>query len=255
MAAFLILMCPVLCAAQGAPCAPELVTDWPGFGESSAVVARGTVQLEVGLTVGQSERGHRQLTAPQVLARVGLMPRVELRFATDGVVAQSVLTDAGRESAHGRSDAELGGKVKLLDGTRARVELALLPYVSLPTASEGFGTGHYDPGVKLVAGRRLARGFGLSGTFNTVDASGDSGRAWSREVSVSLDHDLGSGVGGYGEVDGVFTGHACGCSVDGGITVAVGANGQFDVEAGRGVHGAAPDWFVGVGFAVRRLPR
>jgi hypothetical protein len=255
VATFLLVMRPVLCAAQGAPCVPELVTDRPGFGESSAVVARGTVQLEAGLTLGQSERGHRQITAPQVLARVGFMPRVELRVATDGLVAQSVQTNAGSAHAHGRADAELGGKVKLLDSTRARVDLALLPYVSLPTASEGFGTGHYDPGVKVVAGRQLARGFGLSGTFNTVDASGDSGRAWSREVSVSLDHDLGSGVGAYGEMDGAFSGRDCGCSVDGGITVAVGANGQFDVEAGRGVHGAAPDWFLGVGFAVRRLPR
>jgi len=31
----------------------------------------------------------------------------------------------------------------------------------------------------------------------------------------------------------------------------VGANGQVDAEAGRGLHGAASDWFVGVGFVLR----
>jgi len=146
----------------------------------------------------------------------------------------------------------VGGKVKLLDEARAGVDLAVLPYLSLPTASNGFGSDHYDPGFKIAAGRGLPHGFGLSGTFNAADASGDDERAWEREISVSLDHGVG-GVGAYGEVDGSFAGAGCDCSVDGGITVPVGANRQFDVEFGRGVHGAAQDWFVGVGFVVRRL--
>jgi hypothetical protein len=41
--------------------------------------------------------------------------------------------------------------------------------------------------------------------------------------------------------------------VNSGVTMALGANGQVDVEVGRGVSGQAQDWFVGIGFAVRRL--
>jgi len=247
-----VLALPALCGAQSAPAAPELVSDRPGFGESSAVVERGTIQLETGLTLQQTDASQRQLTAPQLLARVGVAPRVELRVSADGLIDQSVRTPSGRAHAHGRSDAEVGGKVKLLDEARAGVDVALLPYVSLPTASNGFGSAHYDPGFKVAAGRGLPHGFGLSGTFNASDPAGDAGRAWQREISVSLDHGVGGGAGAYGEVDAAFAGGACGCSVDAGITVPVGTNGQFDVEVGRGVHGAAQQWFVGAGFVIRR---
>jgi hypothetical protein len=251
LAVLFVLLQPALCAAQ-ATAVPELVTDRPGFGESSGVVGRGTIQIETGLTLEQTDAARRQFTAPQLLARVGVAPRVELRVSADGWIDQSVRTPAGRVHTHGRSDAEVGGKVKLLDEDRAGVDVALLPYVSLPTASNGFGSDHYDPGFKIAAGRGLPRGFGLSSTFNAGDASGDDGRAWQREISLSLDHGVG-GVGAFGEMDGAFAGAGCNCSVDAGITVPVGANGQLDVEFGRGVHGAAQDWFVGVGFVVRRL--
>ena len=250
-AVLLVLVQPALCAAQ-APAVPELVTDRPGFGESSGVVERGTIQVETGLTLQQTDATQRQVIAPQLLARVGVAPRVELRVSADAVIDQAVRTSSGRAHTHGRSDAEVGGKVKLLDEARAGVDVALLPYVSLPTASPGFGSAHYDPGFKVAAGRGLPRGFGLSGTFNAADPAGDTGRAWQREISVSLDHGVGRGAGAYGEVDGAFAGRGCGCSVDGGVTVPLGADGQFDVEMGRRVHGEAQDWFVGAGFVIRR---
>ena len=225
LAAVLVLALPATCAAQGAAANPELVTDRPGFGESSAVVGRGTLQAETGLTVVRADHAHPRDTIAQVLLRGGITSRAELRLAVDG------------------HDVEVGGKVKLLDATRAGLDLAVIPYLS------------HDPGGKVAAGRGLPHGFGLSGTFNATDARGDGGRAWQREVSLSLDHGLGARVGAYGEVDGGFAGYGCACSVDGGVTIGVGAHGQFDVEVGHRVHGEAQDWFAGVGFAVRRLHR
>jgi hypothetical protein len=181
--------------------------------------------------------------------------RFEFRLATDGLIAQSVQTSGGRLHAYGGSDTEIGAKVKLLDAARGGLDLAVIPYLSLPTASRGFGSDHYDPGFKLAAAHDLPHGFGLSGTFNAADASTGSGRSWQHEVSVSLDHALGRGLGAYGEVDGAFAGSGCACSVDGGITVALGANGQLDVEAGRGLRGAAQIWFVGAGVVIRRRHR
>jgi len=247
-------MLPAVCAAQAPPAAPstpELVTDRPGFGESSGVVGRGTIQIESGVTVEQTDRTLRQVTVPQVLARVGLGTGIELRLSADGLIDQSVRTPTGPAHADGRSDTVIGGKVNVLEAARADADLAVIAYVSLPTASTGFGSDHYDPGFKIAAGRDLPHGFGASGTFNAAAASGDAGRAWQREVSVSLDHRVHGGVGAYAEVDGSFAGRGCDCSVDGGLTMAIGVDRQFDVEAGRGVHGAAQDWFVGAGFAIR----
>lgn len=225
LAAALVLALPALCAAQGAAATPELITDRPGFGESSAVVGPGTLQVETGLVVARADHDHPRDTTGQVMLRAGVASRGELRFAVDG------------------HDVEVGGKVKLLDAAHAGIDLAVIPYLSR------------DPGFKVAAGRELPRGFELSGTFNATDGRSDSGRTWMKEISLSLDHALGERLGAYGEVDGGFAGHGCACSVDGGITVGVGANGQFDVEVGHRVHGEAQDWFMGVGFAVRRLHR
>ena len=248
----------VLCAAaagsaQTLASTPELVTDRPDFTESSEVVGHRVVQIESGLTLEQTDRQTRQVTAPQVLVRVGLGPRFEFRFAGDGFVSQSLQTPAGRVRTSGRSDLEIGGKFKFIDADRAGLDVAVIPFLSLPTATDGFSSNGYDPGLKLTVARDLPRGFGVSGNLNVAGVRSELGRAWQREASVSLGHALGDRFGAYGETFGTLAGSGCDCTVNTGVTMALGGNGQLDVEVGRGVSGQAQDWFVGVGFAVRRL--
>jgi hypothetical protein len=133
--------------------------------------------------------------------------------------------------------------------------MAVIPFLSLPTASDGFGSTGYDPGLKLTWARELPRGFGLSGNFNVTSVTGDTARSWERELSLSLGHGLGGAWGAYWEAYGAVAGGQCDCTVNTGVSRAIGDNGQIDFEVGRGVSGAAQDWFVGVGFAVRRLHR
>jgi hypothetical protein len=190
-----------------------------------------------------------------VLVRVGIGSRFELRFADDGFVTQSVRTPIGHARTTGRSDLEIGAKVRFLTASTAGVDMAVIPFVSIPTASPGFGTTGYDPGMKLTWARDLPSGFGLSGNFNATSVTGELGRAWEREVSASLSHELTEGWGAYWEAYGTVDGNHCDCTLNTGISRAIGVNSQFDVEVGRGVGGDAQDWFVGVGFAVRRLGR
>ncbi len=241
-----------LCAAQTGS-APELITDRPDFTESSEVVGHGVVQVESGLTIEQSDPTLRQVTAPQMLVRFGLGRRFELRFAGDGYVSHTVQTSGSRVRTAGRSDAEIGAKVKFLDAARAGVDMAVIPFLSLPTASAGFGTNHYDPGFKITAARELPHGFGLSGNFNAAALGGADGRAWEREASVSLAHALAGRFAAYWESFGTLGDGGCDCTLNSGVTMAIGGNSQIDVEVGRGVSGTAQDWFVGVGFAVRRF--
>lgn len=247
----------VLCAAgsslaQTAP-DPELITDRPDFTESSEVVGRGVVQIEAGITVEEPDSSVRQVTLPQLLVRIGLGSRVELRLASDGFVSQSLADAGGRHSHRGRSDMEIGAKVKLLDADRAGFDLALIPALSLPIASDDFGSHGYDPGVKLTVARDLPREFGLSANVNTASVTEGDGRVWTREASVSLAHGLGGPFGGYWEAYGSFDRGGCDCTLNTGVTMALGANRQVDVEVGHGVSGDARGWFVGLGFALRRL--
>jgi len=243
-----------VCSAQTAT-VPELITDRPDFTESSEVVGDRAVQIESGLTIEQAEPALHQVTAPQVLVRYGLGRRVELRVASDGYVSQTVRTPEGHVRTGGRSDAEIGAKVKFLDAPRAGVDMAVIGSLSLPLASAGFGTTRYDPGIKLTAARDLPNGFGVSANVNAVAVTGAAGREWTREASVSVGHALAGPFGAYWEGFGTLTGGGCDCTLNTGATMAIGANAQIDMEVGHGVSGAAHGWFVGVGFAVRRAGR
>jgi hypothetical protein len=185
--------------------------------------------------------------------RVGLGPRFELRFAGDGFVSQSLQTPAGHVRTSGRSDLEIGGKFKFLDADRAGLDMAVIPFLSLPTATDGFSSNGYDPGLKLTVARELPRGFGVSGNLNVAGVTSEMGRTWQREASVSLGHALGGPFGAYWEAFGTLREDGCDCTVNTGVTMALGGNGQLDLEVGRGISGQSQDWFVGVGFAVRRL--
>lgn len=230
---------------------PDLVTDRPDFTESSEVVGHRIVQIESGLTFEQTDRQTRQVTAPQLLVRVGVGSRFELRFAGDGVVSQSQQTPSGVARTTGRSDVEIGAKFKFLESTA--VAMSVIPFLSLPTASPGFSSSGYDPGFKLTAARDLPRGFALSGNFNLADVTTAGRREWNREASISLGRGLGGVFGAYWEAFGTLDGRRCDCTANTGVTMALGTNGQLDVEIGRGISGEAQDWFVGVGFAIRRL--
>jgi len=253
LAAFWVAGGAVVCEAQSSATVPELVTDRPDFTESSEVVGHRVVQVETGLTFEQDDPATRQVTAPQMLVRVGVGSRFELRFAGDGFISQSQKTPAGWARTSGGSDFELGAKYKFLDADRAGLDMSVIPFLSLPTASDGFSSNGVDPGFKLTAARDLPHGFGLSGNFNAAHVTTELGRIWEREVSVSLGHELAGPFGAYWEAFGTLVGGGCDCTVNTGVALAIGGNSQVDVEVGRGVSGQAQDWFVGVGFAVRRL--
>jgi hypothetical protein len=232
------------------------VTDRPDFTESSEVVGHRVIQLESGLTVEQSDDALRQVTAPQLLVRAGIGTRFELRFAADGFIHQSLETPSDRIGRSGHSDLEIGAKVKLLDAAAAAVDLAVIPFLTIPAATDGFGSASYDGGVKLTVARDLPGGFGLSGNLNTVYGTDDDRRrTWDREASLSLGHGLGGPVSGFWETYGTLGGARNSWTFDTGVTFAVGANSQFDIEAGRRLSGDAARWFVGVGFVIRHAIR
>jgi hypothetical protein len=228
---------------------PDLVTDRPDFTESSEVVGHGLFQFEAGVNY-EGDSAARSLTVPGALLRLGFGPRLELRLATDGFLSQRV----GGLRVSGAGDAEIGAKIRLFDQAAAGVDIAIIPAVSLPTGSDSQSSGGVDPSFKLTWARSMPGDFGLTGNLNVASLTESETRFVQRAVSVSLGRALVAGWGGFLEAyafSPMERGLGAGATVDGGITRPLGANLQFDVEAGRGVTADAPDWFVGFGFAVR----
>jgi hypothetical protein len=129
-----------------------------------------------------------------------------------------------------------------------------MPIASLPTGEDGFTSGHVDPTLKLTWARDLPAGWAVTGNVNVASVSDEEGRFTQRAISASFGHAIANSWEGFAEVYG-FTpmerGQASGVTLDCGVARQIGHDFHFDIAAGRGLTAAAPDWFVGVGFAVR----
>lgn len=236
----------------------ELTTDRPDFTESSEVVGHGILVIESGFTFrGDASQGERlrSIATPSVLTRIGIGPRAELRLGGDGFVTGWTVGRHG-SSRRGYSDLELGAKVKLLD--RERLDLAMIPSVSIPTNDRYFSSLTYDPAVKLTWATAASSRTSLAGNLNVSRRWDGERRYNAHAVSVSLGQDLSRMWGAYGEIYGLTAmrgpGTPAGWTANGGVTRAVGRHVQLDVEAGRGLTKEAPDWFAGFGVAIRRGP-
>lgn len=247
----------VLAAAQGTGApgleSEPLVTDRPDFTESAVTVAPRRVQVEAGYTLGRSGEA-RDHSIGEVLGRVGLSQRVELRLGFNSFQ----LVEAGGDHESGFQDLALGLKLKLLSGSeRPRLlgpAVALLVGGALPTGSEGVGAGGGAAEAKLALAWPLGSRFSLGSNLNVgwLDLAEASFVQFSG--SLSLGASLSERLGAYLEAFGFASGDDAGLQasfLNGGLTLGLGANLQLDGRAGFGFDDPRPNYFAGLGFAVR----
>lgn len=230
---------------------PEMVADRPDFTESTDVVGRGVIQTENGFTVERSQGGS-SLAGPELLVRIGLGKRLELRAGGDGFLSERM---PGASMVSGHSDVELGVKVLLFDEGRHRPAISLIPIVSAPLGSAGFSSGGYDPTLKAALEKDLPRGFSLGGNVNFSSLSTPCGRFLQTALGASAGHSLGGGFRGFWEIFG-FTpwekdGSTAGIA-DTGASRSIGRNAQVDIRIGKRLTSSGPGWFWGMGVAFRQ---
>ncbi len=235
----------VVLAAPG-----EISTDRPDFTESTEVVGRGTTQLESGFTVG-NEKNLSSLSAGELLLRVGVSKRVELRFGAEGFDAE---WSQSENIQRGFADIELGAKFRLFDETRFLPAVSVIPILSAPAGTRVFSSGGYDPTVKLAWAKDLPSGFSLAGNVNASSLTAPEGRYHQWAYSWSLGHNLPHGFEGFWEVYGYVPwdkGQPSAWIANTGVNHKLGRNAQLDVRVGRRMTATGPDWFFGAGLALR----
>lgn len=241
---------PSAAYAQAEPPVQPLVTDRPDFTESAETVAAQQVQIEAGYTFTREE-GADEHALGEVLVRIGLLDRIELRV---GLSSYVWMDGHGADDA-GLEDPSIGAKIELADspaGSGARPAVAILAGITTPGADD-FDEGVWQPEAKLA----LAWELGSMGLGSNV------GYAWVQEAderihqlsaSAALGFDLAERLGGYVELFGfapVDPGGRDALLANGGVTFLVHPDLQFDARIGAGLAGPAPDVFVGVGVAHR----
>ena len=237
-----------------------LVTERPYFSKSSVTVGYRVMQLETGYTFiydsagGDRTRSH---SFPESLLRVGAFAEwIEYRF--DWNFADEHTEIGGVEdTASGAEDLGLGIKLALTPQECMLPETAIILQMTVPSGSSEFTADEVLPGFNYVYSWEINDEWSTGGSSAvnsavddiTVDSYVELSQSWTVGRTWS-DH-----VGSYAEwfviaptsADTSQTEHY----FNGGFTVLLNDDLQWDIEAGLGLSDAADDLFAGTGLSLR----
>jgi hypothetical protein len=237
-----------------------IVTDRPDFTESSVTVGYGVIQLETGYTfthdsdAGDSTRSH---SFPESLLRIGMFAEW-FEFRVDWNYGDEQTEIAALEnSASGAEDLGLGVKLALTPQESLLPETAIIFQMSVPTGSAEFTADEVLPGFNYLYGWDINEDWSTGGSsaINRAvdDGTGDAyhelsqswtvGRSWTDRVSSYAEWFVIAPT----SADTVQTEHY----FNGGFTVLLNDDLQWDIRAGLGLNDAADDFFTGTGLSMR----
>ncbi len=236
----------------------NLTTDRPGETESPYTVDAGRFQIEMNVATYLRDRSADILVETAAVAPINL--KLGLDRATDlQVIIEPYLsrttTDrrlGTRETAEGFGDVTVRVKRNLWGDDGGPTAFALMPFVTLPTATEGLGAGKVEFG--LIAPLAVALSdridLGLMTELDVIGQDDGSGYRASLVDSATLGFALTERLGMYAEV---FTerGHDWVVTGDIGVIYALSDHVQLDAGANIGVTRAADDLAVFVGVSRR----
>jgi len=233
-----------------------LITDRPDFTESAVSMAPGRVQTELGYTFSRTGPDARHAIG-EILLRVGLVDRLEGRV---GLNSFAIVDRRGPGSdPDGFEDLALGAKLELLRpaATAPRVvpRVAVLASVTLPTGDERIGAEEAQPSSLLALSWNLSDRVGLGANVGLTSVSDPAGRFAEGSASATLGVALTDRLGAFLEVFGLFPEEEGGPDthfLDAGFTLGLGPDFQLDWRAGIGLDDPEPNYFTGLGFALRR---
>jgi hypothetical protein len=247
------------CAHLGAP--GPVVADRPGYTDTPTALPARAIQLEAGVTddqTGDDRFRTTTVTAGEVLARVGVGARTEIRLFGNSYDLRS---GGGSPAVQGMEDFKFGAKVSLrakADSVHSWVpNVALLAANTSPTGARPFSAGVAQAEVKVAANWTTASPFslytnvGYSSTYVDFTRQGKGWASaagwWALNPRISL-----FGEGYFFELLGDQNGSFGGGDIDAGVTYLVNDRLQLDARVGHGVTGlASNERFVGVGIARR----
>jgi hypothetical protein len=178
--------------AQAAPTAQDelvAVPNRPTFATTAEAVQRGVLEIEYGF---EGADGHQNMNG---LLKFGLFKNLELRLANNPFERDNGVT--------GLSDTGLGFKFKVFPQKGPRPTFSLLYTATLPTATNGLGTGATGHSVQLLLSKDLGKHHvDLNEGVQFVGRPGVGGYDRNYFSSFSYSHPLKGKWGWTGELAG-----------------------------------------------------
>ncbi|MEO7635972.1 MAG: transporter [Sphingomicrobium sp.] len=243
----------LLCAAPVAAASDPICADRPGKASATCTAPAGHVQLETGLADWTLERSQRQrdttLTNGATAIKYGLSERAHIELDVTPFV---------RASEHeGIGDVVVRWKQRLT-ADDAPVEVALYPFVKLPTARHAIGNGRVEAGLAAPIGYALPNSRVSLALTPELDwlADGDGHghhAAMAQVASVGWQADARWNVSAelWGQWDWDPAGTVRQASADGAVAFLVSNDLQLDAGANVGLNRATPDVEIYAGVAKR----
>lgn len=254
----------LVAAASPAVAADEsdpLCADRPGVATPTCTVPAGKVQVESTLADWTRDRsgGVRsdELLIGASAVKLGLSDRLHVEAGIAPFVQSRVREGGERETASGFGDMEVAAKYRLT-GDDAPVQVAVRPYVKLPTAKRSLGNGKVEGGIVVpidfaLTGSHLSAALGPQ--LDLVADSDGSGHHLATAQVISVGLPLVTRLSASAEVWANWDFDPAGTTrqygLAGSLAYLVGNDLQIDAGLVAGLNRAAPDIEVYSGVAFR----
>ena len=236
--------------------AETITTDRPDFTEASSTVGAGVLQLEMGYTFSRDESAGATTEShslPETLFRYGTpIDWLELRLA-----ANHLREHSGGSTVSGAEDLYLGAKLGLTLQDGLRPEMAIIPQMTVPSGADGLSGNRLLPGLNWLYGWDINDFLSTAGStqFNHAVDGGTGGPNTEWAQSWTVGYSVHDRIAAYTEWF-VLIPHSAETAqtqhyANGGFTVLLSDDIQWDIRAGMGLNDAADDLFLGTGLSVR----
>jgi Putative MetA-pathway of phenol degradation len=250
----LLLVLPVDALAQER----EMVTDRPDKTESPYTVPAGRVQIELDLVNYTRDRDEdvrlETIGVTPVNLKLGVAQNTDLQLIVAPYIHQTAtdLQDGTRAKTGGFGDVTIRLKQNLWGNDDGKTAFGLMPYVTLPTSTNGVGTGKVGFGLIAPLAITLSDSadLGVMTEIDVVEDDDTRGHRVNFVNSATLGFSLTDKLGFYTEI---FTEKGADWNVtgDAGVTYKLTDEFQLDTGLNLGLTDAADDLMVFVGLSRR----
>ena len=243
----------------------ELEPDRPDVTEGPGTVDAGHLQVEFSFVEwGEDRRREDQTTHSlsilPLMLRVGVTDRTEIDLSFVPHDREHTVDHATGEetTAEGFGDMELRAKINFFGNEGDGPALGIIPYLRIPSATDGLGSGYVEGGGILAFSTDLPAGFDLSAMIQVDVRRTDGNDRYTADVvhSASVGHEIAGGVGAFVEYVGLasvshdeeYRGY-----FNTGLTWKASENVQFDASVQIGLTRGANDLGLFAGMTMRFL--
>jgi hypothetical protein len=247
-------------SAAGAQDAP-ICADRPSKATGECTVPAGRVQLETGLIdwAHDHDGGATSTFATfgSSLIKYGISRKADIELGLTPLESLHIRAAGARETATGFGDTVVRMKYKLTSDD-APVQVALDPFVKLPTASHRLGNGKVEGGLVVPMSAQLGKGgltMSVDPEFDVLADDDGHGTHASMIQVINLGAAISDKLGVSAELWGRWNwdpaGTARQASADGAVTYLINNDVQLDAGANFGLNRRTPDVELYTGVAVR----